>query len=250
MIASLPMYDWPEIQFETDLFWETLEISFSDHGLSPPKKLQRFADESCAWGAEDLFFSQTCGYPFSKFPLGQANLLGTPHFNVEGWQGPRYSSAIIVRKDSNWVDLRQTRRARFAYNGAESLSGFRCLSPALGNPKNWFREATRSGSHRESSAMVATGLCDICAVDAYCWYLLNLVDPTVASQLKVLSWTGLLPALPYITSGTVTGDNLRVRRKALQEGIEAAAGMSKLARLKLIGSSVLEADAYEKLGVF
>ena len=60
MLASLPMYDWPEIRSATDAWW----TGIARHaGLGFP--LTRADDYAELWRRDDLVFSQTCGYPFT-----------------------------------------------------------------------------------------------------------------------------------------------------------------------------------------
>ena len=99
------MYDWPEIRPHTDAMWQVLRGHFAQVGLQPPDKLTHVEDETHRWLEPDLFFSQTCGYPFITRLVGQVDLLGTPHFDIEGWQGPNYSSAIIVRANDDGAGI-------------------------------------------------------------------------------------------------------------------------------------------------
>src|SRR5690242_19394338 len=60
MLASVPMYDWPEISTATDAWW----AGIARHaGLSFP--LSRATDYAELWRRDDLIFSQTCGYLFT-----------------------------------------------------------------------------------------------------------------------------------------------------------------------------------------
>ncbi len=244
------MYDWPEIRAETDLYWDALRDSFADFGFDRPDELFRGDDETSWWDSSSLFFSQTCGYPFSKFPKGQAALLGTPHFNVGGWSGPYYASAILISKEFSYSDITATKEALFAYNGPNSLSGVKCLTPMIGDALSWFDRTVLSGAHRSSATMVATGDADICAVDAYCWYLFQTFEPELSNALKVLEWSPQQPALPYITTGNVGDEDLENMRIALRRGIDKARLIPELELLKLSGSSVLESDVYTPLSLF
>ena len=116
MIATLPMYDWPELRSDTDAFWQILRSNFEEAGFACPEQLAHVEDETEGWLDRDLFFSQTCGYPFVSRLEGQVELIGTPHFAVDGWEGPNYSSAVVVRADFEAESLEQCRTARFAFN--------------------------------------------------------------------------------------------------------------------------------------
>ena len=74
MIATLPMYDWPEVREATDDFWAAMARCLgSDVRLSRPE------DFAAAWTREDLLFSQTCGYPFTHALKDKVSLVATPH---------------------------------------------------------------------------------------------------------------------------------------------------------------------------
>ena len=241
------MYDWPEIRDETDRYWSHLYQAFEEAGCDAPSALTRPDDEALAWSQDDLFFSQTCGYPFSKFPEGQAHLLSVPSFAVPGWSGGTYSSAVVVAKTAPCDTLDDTRELRFAYNGENSLSGFRCLSPLLGHPFDWFKHQHHSSGHRASLDRISDGQADIAAIDAYCWYLYQMIEPKRAERLRVLAWTPALPALPYITRGSASEEELNRMKRALKRGVENAVHDDNLSILALSGLGENSVDDYAKL---
>ena len=61
-VASLPMYDLPEVTAATDAWWAGLARAMRREGLSDvPDRLTRGPDVAELWRASDLLFSQTCG---------------------------------------------------------------------------------------------------------------------------------------------------------------------------------------------
>jgi ABC-type phosphate/phosphonate transport system substrate-binding protein len=244
------MYDWPELRQPTDAFWEILKNHFADARIEPPQHVSRFENETASWLSSDLFFSQTCGYPYATRLAGHVELLGTPHFAVEGWQGPYYSSAVIVRRDLQINGLEDSKPLRFAYNGETSLSGFRCLNPLIGNPARWFDECIESGGHRRSAAMVAAGEADIAAIDALCWHFVGAYDRGSADMLRVLQWTPLLPALPYITRKGWTLTQLAAMKLALQNAVSETASSPVAKLLPVSGVSLLQDEIYQSINSF
>ncbi len=247
MIASLPMYDWPELRTDSDALWQILHKHFLQAGFQPPEVLSRFEDESQGWLEASLFFSQTCGYPYITRLEGQVELLGTPHFDIDGWQGPNYCSAIIVQRDSPVTSLQECRRDRFAFNSNNSLSGYRCMTPLVGRPEEWFDNLVKSGGHRFSATMVADGRADIAAIDAMCWHLFQTYQPEQAAQLKVLQWTPPLPGLPYITNRYWSADKLQRLKAVLANAISEIMTSPQNAILRLSGVSHLETEAYKSI---
>ena len=247
MIASLPMYDWPELKAETDRFWKILARHFDKAGFEVPRELTRGTESTAHWLREDLLFSQTCGYPFATKLLGKVHLLGTPHYNVEGCEGAYYSSAILVRSKSEYKSLEQALKGKFAFNGRDSLSGYRCLTPLVGDIEGAFAEGVESGGHRQSAKMVARGEADVTALDAVCWDLYQRFEIDDAKKLRVLAWTPKLPALPYITNGNGDEKELTLMRMALAASITEAMKMGAGNALRMGGVSVLPERSYVSL---
>ncbi|MDD9911103.1 MAG: PhnD/SsuA/transferrin family substrate-binding protein [Ahrensia sp.] len=230
--ASLPMYDWPEIAAETNSLWQSVATAFSQAGLAVPEALTRDDNVNEHWLSPDLLFSQTCGYPLATRLWGRVTVLGTPVYDVAGCDGPTYSSAIIVRKDADFADLGAAATGTFAYNLPVSLSGYRCLSPMIGDPVRFFANSVESGSHRVSARMVAVGDADIAAIDAVCWHLLQRVEPQAADKLRVLTWSPSFPALPFITSLGRSEGELRAMRSSLAKAVRDAAHEMPTLRLR------------------
>ena len=108
--ASLPMYDWPELKAAHLAFWRLFEVQLERFDIKLPSLDSRSAESD--WLKPDLFFSQTCGYPYATKLMGKVQLVGTPHFAVEGCTGPRYSSAVIVRKDAPYHCVKDAQKAK------------------------------------------------------------------------------------------------------------------------------------------
>ena len=252
MIASLPMYDWPELRSDTDAYWQTLRESFAAAGFNPPETIFHPADETEGWLSSELFFSQTCGYPYISRLEGKVELLGTPHFDIEGWQGPNYASALIVRTNVKAESLEAlakpdghgAKALRFAFNSRNSLSGYRCVTPLTGPLEGYFGEMIKSGGHRYSADMVAAGQADIAAIDALCWHLYRQVQPDNAKKLRVLQWTPFLPGLPYITNTDWNAEELQRLRDALVTAVNAMKSTKHNRLLRLNGVTYLNAEKY------
>lgn len=241
MIASLPMYDWPELGDAHDAFWREIAGAFRARGIDAPSSLERRDNDEGHWLAPDLLVSQTCGYPLATTLAGKVKYLATPVYDITGCQGPYYSSAIITHRQSG-LDLDTLAGRRFAYNGSNSLSGYRAVKALLGDPASFFRTRHESGSHRLSARMVAQGKADVAALDAVCWHFLECFEPETAHQLSVIGWTDLRPALPFITSLETDEETVREMRQAL-------AGIAQNEPLKLGGFELLPLDEYAKLAL-
>ncbi len=129
-VAALPMYDWPEVQAETDAEWARFREAFHAAGIDAPQELvRRNADlppvpggirhasgEVIApdpatlppeelhfpslWLHPKLLFAQTCWGPMELGLEKHVRVIGQPSYDgFEGGQGGYYSSAIVMRRD-------------------------------------------------------------------------------------------------------------------------------------------------------
>jgi ABC-type phosphate/phosphonate transport system substrate-binding protein len=238
MIASLPMYDWPEVHGATEAWWR----GFSRH-LGVTLELDRNPDHFAAWHRDDLFFSQTCGYPFSHEFKDLLKYIGTPHYAVPGCEGATYCSFIFARVDQ---PLDAFRGGIAAVNNPDSMSGMLALKLAFApfaREGRFFASAIESGSHVNSMIAVRDGLADVCAIDAVCVALARRYRPDHLEGLVEIARSPSVPALPYVTrSGDID---------AMRAVLVAAFADSELQecreQLFLSGHSVLRPKAYERI---
>lgn len=201
MIASLPMYDWPEVQAETDVLWESLRDHLTDVGVDAPAALSRGEDPWAHWLNPSLALSQTCGLPYSAKLADKTVLLGAPDYALEDCPKGTYRSVIIARAEG--AEVMDLQGARFAYNMRESQSGWAALNNVLSIEEH-FGELIQSGAHRNSIISVADGLTDCAAIDAVSWALAERVEPA-AARVHVIAVTPATPGLPYITGQANAG---------------------------------------------
>ena len=244
MIATLPMYDWPELRDANEALWECLRDAFRQFGFDAPKHLSQADENESHWLRSDLMFSQTCGYPFALNLNGQVDLLATPVYDVQGCGKGTYRSAVVVSKNALFQTMESTQGTRLVYNDANSLSGFQCLKPKVGNPNAWFSDLLESGSHRQSAQSVAHGRCDIAAIDAICWAYIQRYDVEVAEQLRVLEWTDEFPALPFISAKSVSKEELELKQLALDFGIQQSSNSCQTKPLLLNGVTTIPIGNY------
>jgi ABC-type phosphate/phosphonate transport system substrate-binding protein len=204
MIATLPMYDWPEIRGATDAWW----TGIARH-LGTDVRLSRPADFTAAWRRPDLLLSQTCGYPFTHALKGRVKLVATPHYACDGCDGPRYCSIVLAR-DSK--PLAAFRGAVAAVNTPDSMSGMLALKlvfAPFAEGGRFFSRAIATGGHLNSIAAVRQARADVCAVDAVCMGLARRHRPADLEGLVEIARSPLVPGLPYITVG---GDAAALRQ--------------------------------------
>lgn len=195
MIATLPMYDFPELRAATDAWW----AGIARHaGVALP--LSRFDDYVAPWSRPDLVFSQTCGYPFTHHFKGKLGLIGTPHYAVPGCDGYRYSSFVYAREKRSIADYRG---CTAAVNTPDSMSGMLALKLFfVDNARNgtFFGKSVLTGGHLNSLAMVKRGEADVCAIDAVCVAYARRHRPELLEGLHDVGQTPLVPGLPYVSN--------------------------------------------------
>jgi ABC-type phosphate/phosphonate transport system substrate-binding protein len=203
MIATLPMYDWPEIRPETDLFWHAL----ADR-LGVGFALDRSIEHDASWRRPDLLFSQTCGYPLTHEFRGKLKYVATPHYDVDGCDGPNYCSMIFMR-----TGHKTGGPLRAAINSPDSMSGM--LALRLAGPP--IASKVLSGSHVRSLEMVASGEADVCAIDAVCVALARRYRPYLLDGLVEVARSPMVPGLPFITQAGVAEEVRAVMLSAMTD---------------------------------
>ncbi|PZO77797.1 MAG: phosphate ABC transporter substrate-binding protein [Mesorhizobium amorphae] len=245
LVAALPMYDWPETRAETDALWVDLRDRMRKSGIPAPDSIvhrdadlpdagpsaSQDLDLQALWRRPDLLFAQTCWGPMGMGVAAHVAVLGQPDYSpFAGGDGPRYSSAILMRKGEGEavepprsrdasLPLERLCGARFAFNGPDSMSGVLGLEndlEAAGEGLGVFEEALVTGSHRASIRAVAAGEADICAIDCRSWALALDHEPA-ARDLVVVGWTGKRLGLPYVASRHLPETTLDAVRDVLRE---------------------------------
>ena len=243
MLASLPMYDWPEVRAATDAWW----AGIARHaGLSFP--LTRARDYAGLWRRDDLIFSQTCGYPFTHGLSANLDLIATPHYDTDGCAGPNYLSFVFARERPS--QLAELAGSIAAVNTPDSMSGMLALKlvfAPLARSGRFFRGAVETGSHVASLQAVRDGAADVCAVDAVCVGLARRYRPDYLEGLVEIARSPSVPGLPYVTSVKTSSD----LRRRLGEAVTAALSDPSLAEprraLLISGLSVLAPEEYQAI---
>lgn len=246
MIASLPMYDLPELRDATDTLWQAVARAFAREGLDAPDRLTRGGDAYAVWESADLLLAQTCGYPLTHRLTGRVRLVAVPCYAAPGCDGPHYCGVILVRREAA-TTLAEMRGARAAYNSRDSQSGYAAFRAAVApyaTNGTFFGEVMATGAHAASIAMVRDGRADICCVDAVLHALLVRHRPAAVSGLVEIGRTPSCPGLPLITSAGRTEEDVAAMRRALAAVARDAEIDDVRAALRIGGFAVLPANAY------
>lgn len=223
-IASLPMYDWPEIGGATDAWWAGLRRHLLAEKFSDASEwLERDFDRDRHWRSPDLLLSQTCGYPLTHAFDGALEVVGVPVYAAEGCEEGTYRSVIVVAAASRYERPADLRGGRAAYNSRDSLSGhlaLRSMFAPLAAEGRFFGSAVETGSHAASMERVAAGKADVAAIDCVSFALTKTHRPALAAKLRVIGMSPKAPALPYVTASGRPKPELARLKRALASAAE------------------------------
>ena len=97
-VASLPMYDFPELRDAHNALWGALAARLVVAGMRDvPPELTHDVGHRDVWHDPSLLFAQGCEYPLAKSFADRVRLVATPMYSAAGCEGARYRSALVVR---------------------------------------------------------------------------------------------------------------------------------------------------------
>jgi ABC-type phosphate/phosphonate transport system substrate-binding protein len=249
-IAALQAYDDEPVRWANDMLWQALRRRLTSRGVAAPEKLWRGGSYSEPWASPGLILSQTCGYPYATRLRGKVALIATPIYSVEGCDGPRYSSAIVIRVTDAATALTDLRGKTAAFNSRDSQSGwnaFRAAIAPLAQHGRFFGRAIETGSHHASLAAVIEGKADVCCADCVTWALFRRNHPGRAARLRVIAWSPPAPGLPLIASASLPAAMIDAIRAGVIDVSSSAETQEARDALFIAGAEVLPASAYEEI---
>lgn len=247
MIASLPMYDFPEIREHTDALWRAISNQARRLGVTDlPDELTRplvALDEH--WLDPTLAFSQSCGYPVLRVLTDAQHILGVFQFGVGSTARPGYyRSAIVCRVDDTRGDDGLTPAfdgATIVANDNGSLSGWISFGNALAVAGVRVGMVRFSGAHVLSCPMVASGEADLACIDGHTLSLLSAHRPAALEGIRVIGHGPEIPATPLFTTHLDAVLPLRVAVTRALTALPAAT----LEALQIMGFVPWSRDVYE-----
>jgi ABC-type phosphate/phosphonate transport system substrate-binding protein len=248
-VASLAMYDLPEVRAATDAWWRGLAVAFRREGIAEvPTRLDRRAGHHDVCLRPDLLFAQTCGYPLTHALAGRVALVATPCYAAEGCADASYCSFIVVAEGSPATAIADLRGTRCAVNAQDSQSGYSALRAAIAPHAcdgRFFSDVTVSGSHVASLQLVAAGTVDVAAIDCVTHALVARYRPAALDGTRVLAHTTSMPGLPYVTRGDADDDRIARLRAGIQRAFADPQLEPARAALLLTAAAVLPLAAYD-----
>jgi len=247
-VASLSMYDWPEVRDEVDALWSAIGARLSDAGVDAPEALTRTDRFDDLWTHPGLLVGQACGLNVAEGLVGRVEVLGALDYGVEGCEPGDYRSVLVCRAGDApdaGGDLADFRGRRVAFNGRTSWSGHGSLMATvapLAEAGRFFGECHETGTHRDSIRLVAGGGADVAAIDAVAWHL-ALDHELAVDELRVFGHTDPTPAPPLIT-GWAHGHLVATVNEAVAAAV-AGLGPEVRRPLDLYGYRVRPAADYQ-----
>ena len=253
-VASMPMYDMPEISSALDSLWKDMARNLRLEGIRDvPRKLVHGQSLKNLWDNPALCISQCCGYDLVNRYADRLIPIATPHYGAPGCKGYDYSSVVIVREDYPGDDVLKMRGAVCAINGPESHSGMGALR-ALVAPKNrkgrFFSKVKISGSHAGSVEMVRSGQADVAAIDCVTYALLEWYKPTAIDGIRKLGTTHRAPGIPYVANANADKDTIARMRTALLKTFNNAKLADVRRALYLQSIEITESSSYGRISKF
>jgi ABC-type phosphate/phosphonate transport system substrate-binding protein len=253
-IASLPMYDLPEVRPALDALWAAMARELRRAGSAEvPERLTYDVPGSALWPAPDLLFSQCCGADLMGAQAGRLQPLATPRYRAEGCAGGRYASLLVVAERADITVVEDLRGKVAAINHPHSHSGMnalRALVAPLSRAGRFFAEVVESGSHLASLALVQGRAADVAAVDCVTHGLLARHRPAALAGTRPLCRTAGAPAPPFVTRSNARPELVRQLRTALEDAMADPELAGARADLLLEGIELLPTSAYARITAF
>lgn len=250
-IACLPWYELPETEAAQDLLWSVLARHLLEQGFHDvPEKLTRGLSAPGLLTHPQLLFGQCCGYDLVYGFAGSVQLVGTPRYSAPGCEGANYRSFVLVRDDCEAGGLDGLRRSICVVNSFNSHSGtnsLRALVAPLARNGRFFSEVKVSGAHVNSLALLRAGEADVMAMDCVLHALLGRHRPKALTSTRVLCWSDLAPAPPFVTSATADRDVVGRLREALVGALSDEDSTNARAALLLDGVEFPSLQDYARI---
>ena len=211
MIASLPMYLFPETRSAHDEFWAAIRDRLRDFGIGAPERLNQDIELEEAWGAPDLVLGHICNLPWRAKFRDAVTVIGASDYGLEGCGPGEYRAVFVVRDDHEAESKRALDGARMAFSDAMSHSGWGAAATWALSEGIAIHPAMRTGSHVKSIDAVVSGMVDFATIDAQTFRILKRSMPKTA-QLRVIGSTDPSPGITFITRG---GEDPAPYREAL-----------------------------------
>jgi len=251
LIASLPMYNIPEISKASSSLWSGIAKYLRLEGIKKvPDKLVFDQTLHTLWNDPDLLLSQCCGYDVVRRFESTLTPLAVPYFDVDECKDGEYSSLVVVGDDCRFDDVLDMHGTIAAINGPESHSGMSSLRHLVA-PRHtdgrFFNDVLISGAHVESLGMLRRQEADVAAIDCVTYTLLSAYQPEALAGTRVLGRTYHSPAPPYVTRTGYGNNFIEQVRTALMRAFEDPTLTQARQALFIKKINWIDVNSYQKI---
>lgn len=237
-IAEFGFYPFDDVAWAYDKLWAAIAKRCS----WLPIELTRTKDPTNIWLSDDLFVSQTCGWPLVTRLAAKVRVVGAFRQTTPESASHFYRSVVVGRVDGTPFDFQGSIAA---VNDLESLSGWISLIAAIHGPQeSWRGEVRVSGSHADSVRMLCRGEADIASIDSVTLAHLRRIDAAAIDSLFVICNGPLVPCLPIIAHRSISDSQLVELRRAIGEATRDRKNADAAAALFISGFDSLDLDDY------
>ena len=146
-----------------------------------------------------------CGLPYvwkADTPPSAIALLAAPVMAAPRYAGkPHYFSDVVVHAQSGYQSFDELRGASWAYNEANSHSGYNVVRyhlKRLGANEGYFGDAVESGAHQVSLRMIVNREIDAAAIDSTVLENELARMPELKHEIRVINILGPSPMPPWV----------------------------------------------------
>jgi len=249
-VATLPMYDLPQLKPATDAFWRAIAERLKAAGLAAPASLTRTDDYHAMLRDPDLLLGQACGYPIVTQLKSTVQIVATPIYGSLGCQGFEHCSFFIVNAKAEHQTLPDLRGSVCAVNGFDSNTGMNLLRAAIApiaKGGRFFHSIIVTGAHHKSLEAVAGGSADVAAIDCVSFAHFQRFEPEVTARVSTIGQSLRTAAPPYVTAQKTDPGILRILSETLHEVAIAHDLESVRSALNIEGFAFETDTDYERL---
>jgi ABC-type phosphate/phosphonate transport system substrate-binding protein len=237
--------------------WKQLfDHFFNLSDIAPGQITLRFEHGSAILREPGLWFGHTCGYPLVSHLQDDFSPFCVPLFEVQGTDGRRYSSRIIVGAESGIQSLVECRGHVAAMNNSDSNSGMNVLRHAVAGIHDggaFFSRVVTSGGHLHSLEAVASGAADVAAIDCVSYQLIADWQPDLVARVRVIDDSVKTCGLPLVMplaaiaesdTGTIV-DRLNQALAACEDAVRSTLHLTEFTGVQLQDyHDVVEAEQF------
>lgn len=203
------------------------------------------------WARPDMGAVFMCGYPFSQLEAdARPQPLAAPVSTAE-WSGgrPIYTSRIVTARHSP-LTLEELPTARWGWTVRDSQSGYNALrefAAGLPRPPGGFKTVGPLLNPSGVVEAVIGGRADVGAIDAYAYQLMEMHEPQMIADLRIVATTAPAPFPMLVAARQQPAEIVAAVRHALLTAHEQAQGRSILEALGLCAFVMPDIASYESL---